>query len=113
MSLWFCPLTSTLNRQQPIHFIGVGGIGMSALALILVNRGHIVSGSDSRENTTVEQLRAQGVRVFRDQSAANIDAICSNVDLLPLVVISTAIPKSNPELKAAKLSQLKILHRSD
>ena len=86
---------------------------MSALALILVNRGHIVSGSDSRENTTVEHLRAQGVRVFRDQSAANIDAICSNVDLLPLVVISTAIPKSNPELKAAKLSQLKILHRSD
>ncbi|MDP6851381.1 MAG: Mur ligase domain-containing protein, partial [Prochlorococcaceae cyanobacterium ETNP1_MAG_8] len=106
-------MTSLLNRQQPIHFIGIGGIGMSALALILVNRGHIVSGSDPRENTTVERLRAQGVRVFSDQSAANINAICSNVDLLPLVVISTAIPKSNPELKAAKLSQLKILHRSD
>ncbi|MFL0730013.1 MAG: UDP-N-acetylmuramate--L-alanine ligase [Prochlorococcus sp.] len=106
-------MTSLLNRQQPIHFIGIGGIGMSALALILANRGHSVSGSDPRNNAAVERLRAQGIQVFREQSSANIKTICSNVDIPPVVVISTAIPKNNPELEATKQTELKILHRSD
>ncbi|MDP6196424.1 MAG: UDP-N-acetylmuramate--L-alanine ligase [Prochlorococcus sp.] len=106
-------MTRLLNRQQPIHFIGIGGIGMSALALILANRGHSVSGSDPRNSHTVERLRTQGVKVFREQSSANIKAICSNVNLPPVVVVSTAIPKSNPELKATKQAQLEIVHRSD
>ena len=103
-----------LNRQTPVHFIGVGGIGMSALARILVDRGHSVSGSDPRDNATTQQLKTLGVKVFRQQNATCIDAVTGATAAgSPVVVISTAIPESNPELQRARQQGLEIWHRSD
>ena len=95
-----------------MHFIGVGGIGMSALAKILADRGHPVSGSDPRDTPTSRQLTQLGVSVFHDQTAATIEALLAR-DLRPIVVVSTAIPASNPELSRARAAELEIWHRSD
>jgi len=105
-------LARPLERQHPVHFVGVGGIGMSALARILVDRGHPVSGSDPRDNATVRQLRDLGVQVFPEQTAATIQAITAS-GLTPIVVISSAIPESNQELIQARAAGLPIWHRSD
>ena len=86
---------------------------MSALAVILAKRNHSVSGSDPRDNTTVQQLRDQGVRVFSKQSAETIRTLGDEDGNAPIVVVSTAIPESNPELKEARKSGLDIWHRSD
>ncbi len=102
-----------LDRHQPLHFIGVGGIGMSALAAILAERGHSVSGSDPRSGPVVDRLRQLGVRVFREQNAATISAIRSGTSHAPLVVTSTAVPETNPELMEARRVGLSICHRSD
>ena len=103
-----------LDRQTPVHFIGVGGIGMSALARILVDRGHPVSGSDPRDNATTQQLKTFGVKVFNHQDEACIDAVTALTGARsPVVVISTAIPESNPELQRARQKGLEIWHRSD
>ena len=101
-----------LERKHPVHFIGVGGIGMSALARILVDHGHPVSGSDRRDNTTTRQLKQLGVTLFSEQSSATIDALLTRGDA-PIVVISTAIPDSNQELIRAREHSLEIWHRSD
>ena len=106
-------MTLTLDRQLPLHFIGVGGIGMSALASILAARGFQVSGSDPRNTPVVEGLRQQGVRVFPRQEAATIGALCDDDALTPLVVISSAVPESNPELAEARRRGLTVVHRSD
>ncbi len=107
------PLAPSLDRRQPLHFIGVGGIGMSALAGILSERGFSVSGSDPRDHGVLTQLRRLGVRVFREQSASTIDAIRSGTSTAPLVVISSAVPETNPELRAARRAGLTVCHRSD
>ena len=87
---------------------------MSALARILVDRGHLVSGSDPRDNATTQQLKTLGVRVFRQQDATCIDAVTGATAAgSPVVVISTAIPESNPELQRARQQGLEIWHRSD
>lgn len=107
-------MTLTLDRQQPLHFIGVGGIGMSALAGILAARGFVVSGSDPRSTAVVEGLRRQGVHVFPRQEAATIAALCDATGAPPaLVVISSAVPESNAELAEARSRGLAVVHRSD
>jgi len=95
-----------------VHFIGVGGVGMSALAGILADRGYPISGSDPRQSDLLQGLRLRGVRIFRDQNKGNVDAIRSGVSTSPLVVISSAIPNQNPELLAAKAAGLEICHRA-
>ncbi len=107
------PLVLTLDRHQPLHFIGVGGIGMSAIAGILADRGYSISGSDPRDNAVLQDLRSRGVRVFREQSAATIDAIRSGTSCPPAVVVSSAVPASNPELVEAEHAGLQTWHRSD
>lgn len=102
-----------LDRHQPLHFIGVGGIGMSALAGILAERGYPVSGSDPRDTAVLDNLRRLGVRVFREQSAATVAAIRSGTSVPPQVVISTAVPETNAELQEARRAGLQIHHRSD
>ena len=86
---------------------------MSAIAGILAQRGFVVSGSDTRDNAVLDQLRRQGVRVFRQQSSSTVAAIRSGTDKTPLVVISSAVPPSNPELLEAQRVGLSICHRSD
>jgi UDP-N-acetylmuramate--alanine ligase len=106
-------LAPLLDHRAPLHFIGVGGIGMSALAGILADRGFQVSGSDTRDSPVLESLRRRGVRVFAHQDAGTITALNRDGDSSALVVISTAVPESNPELMAARQAGLSICHRSD
>ncbi len=86
---------------------------MSGLAIILVKRGYSISGSDQNINNSLKNLISHGVNIFKTQSAANIEKICSNKNTNPIVIVSTAIPTTNPELRAAKNKKLEILHRSD
>jgi len=96
-----------------VHFIGVGGIGMSALAGILAERDFTVTGSDPRQSVLSQELRQRGARIFQQQSATTIDAIRAGVSCDPLVVISSAIPEKNPELVAARQAGLEIWHRAE
>lgn len=102
-----------LDPRQPLHFVGVGGIGMSALAGILAERGFIVSGSDPRPNPVLDRLRRCGVRVFHDQQAGTIAAIRTAGAPEPLVVISSAVPQTNAEVVEARRLGLPLCHRSD
>ena len=86
---------------------------MSAIAGILADRGFAVSGSDPRDNAVLQDLRGRGVRVFREQSASTIAAIRSGTSHAPVVVVSSAVPESNPELQEARRIGLDIRHRSD
>lgn len=106
-------LALLLDRQQPLHFIGVGGIGMSALAGILAKRGFQVSGSDRRCSPVIEGLRQCGVQIFLSQSAETITALQQAGTANPVVVISSAVPKSNPELLEARQRGWTVVHRSD
>jgi UDP-N-acetylmuramate--alanine ligase len=106
-------LAPLLDHRAPHHFIGVGGIGMSALAGILADRGFRVSGSDTRDSPVLESLRRRGVRVFSQQDAGTIATLGQEGGSSALVVISTAVPESNPELMAARQAGLTICHRSD
>lgn len=88
------------------HFIGIGGIGMSSLAMILLERGNEVSGSDLVETSITKALIAQGAKVKFGQSAENISPSQT-------VVFSTGISEDNPEFKAAIKLKCEMEHRSD
>ncbi len=79
----------------------------------MVKKGFGVSGSDNKKTIDLQFLIEQGLQLFPNQSASNIPYICRGLNTSPVVVVSSAIPKSNPELKAAQSAQLKIWHRSD
>src|SRR4051794_10171776 len=90
----------------PVHFVGIGGIGMSGIAEILHNQGYKVHGSDSAESANVQRLRAMGIDVAVGQSADNLrDAA--------VVVISSAIKQGNPELAAARSRGLPVVRRAE
>lgn len=89
-----------------VHFIGIGGIGMSGIAEVLHNLGHKVQGSDQSDSQNVQRLRDKGIEVFVGHKAENIgDA--------EVVVVSTAIKKDNPELIAAREKHLPIVRRAE
>ncbi|MCA0256770.1 MAG: UDP-N-acetylmuramate--L-alanine ligase [Proteobacteria bacterium] len=89
-----------------VHFIGIGGIGMSGIAEVLHNLGHKVQGSDQSDSANVQRLRDKGIPVFVGHTAANLgDA--------EVVVVSTAIKKDNPELVAAREKSLPIVRRAE
>lgn len=90
----------------PFHIIGIGGIGMSAIAEILVAKGYTVQGSDQKENANVTRLRAKGIRVFVGHDAVNLIGA-------RYVVISTAVKATNPELAAARAKKLTIIRRAE
>ena len=77
----------------PIHFVGIGGIGMSGIAEVLRNLGYRVQGSDVAEGATVERLRGLGVEVAIGHAAANVGDAA-------VVVVSSAIKDGNPEVDA-------------
>lgn len=89
-----------------IHFVGVGGIGMSAIARVLLARGARVSGSDVRETALTLKLREEGVNVAIGHDAANIEGA-------ETVVVSSAIDRRNPEYVAAQRAGVPILHRGE
>ncbi len=88
------------------HFVGIGGVGMSALAEILAQSGFEVSGSDLEAGSTVQRLRGLGVRVEQGHRA-------SHLGRAQVVVFSTAVPPRNPELEEARLRSLPRVHRSE
>ena len=81
-------------KKRNVHFIGIGGIGMSAIAEILHIKGFTVTGSDITENIIIKRLRKKGIKVFSKHAKHNI----RNVDI---VVYSSAIKFSNVEIKSA------------
>lgn len=88
------------------HIVGIGGIGMSSIAEVMISQGLKVQGSDLSANANVERLRAKGVQVFQGHDASNID----NVDFL---VISTAVKRGNPELDAARDRGIPVIRRAE
>ena len=96
-----------LSLLRPVHFIGIGGIGMSALAHILLKARYKVSGTDLRRTNIINKLEASGAKIFIGHSASNI---CDDIGL---VVYSSSISEDNPELRQAKMKNIPIIHRGD
>lgn len=93
-------------KLGPIHFIGIGGIGMSGIAEVMCTLGYTVQGSDAADNTNVKRLREKGVTVEIGHKAENVgDA--------EVVVVSTAIRRDNPELVAAREKRLPVVRRAE
>ena len=93
-----------LAKNEIIHFIGIGGIGMSGLSLIMKAKGFNVQGSDINFNKNIERLKKEKIKVFIGQKKQNLkDAT--------ITVISSAIKKNNPELIEAKKKKLPIIKR--
>ena len=89
-----------------VHFIGIGGIGMSGIAEVLHNLGYRVQGSDQSDGANIQRLRDKGIECFVGHSAENLGEA-------EVVVVSTAIKKTNPELAAARERPLPIVRRAE
>ena len=90
----------------PIHFVGIGGIGMSGIAEVLSNLGYMVTGSDVVENQNVKRLCDLGIAVAIGHAAHNLDGA-------DVVVVSSAIKRDNPELVAARTRRLPVVRRAE
>src|SRR5436190_17613096 len=93
-------------KDRKLHFIAIGGAGMSGLALLAHRLGATVTGSDRAESSYLERLRATGLRPLVGHDA---DAVPSDAE----VVVSTAVPGNNPELVRARERDQRILHRGE
>jgi UDP-N-acetylmuramate--alanine ligase len=93
------------HKVKRVHFVGIGGAGMSGIAEVLLNLGYQVSGSDLAETAVTERLRAQGAHVFRGHDAAQIQGADA-------VVISTAVRPDNPEVAAARARRIPVVPRA-
>ena len=90
----------------PIHFVGIGGIGMSGIAEVLINLGYTVQGSDASDSANVKRLRDKGASVAVGHKADNLGKA-------EVVVVSTAIKRDNPELAAARAKRLPVVRRAE
>jgi UDP-N-acetylmuramate--alanine ligase len=95
-----------MGRVRCVHFVGIGGAGMSGIAEVLHNLGYTVSGSDMRENAVTRRLTDMGVRVFVGHEAGHV----TDCDV---VVVSTAIPADNPEILAARERRIPVVPRAE
>ncbi len=95
-----------LNKIQHIFFVGIGGIGMSGIAELLLNLGYRVSGSDVKSSKTTQRLQTLGARVYIGHKADNLD----DVDV---VVVSSAISPENPEVAAAHKRLIAVIPRAE
>jgi UDP-N-acetylmuramate--alanine ligase len=90
----------------PVHFVGIGGIGMSGIAEVMVNLGYAVQGSDQAEGGNVKRLREKGVNIVIGHAAGNLGGA-------KVVVVSSAIKHDNPELIAARGQRLPVVRRAE
>jgi UDP-N-acetylmuramate--alanine ligase len=90
----------------PVHFVGIGGIGMSGIAEVLVNLGYTVTGSDLADSANIKRLRCKGIKVAIGHKAENIDGA-------DVVVVSSAIKQDNSELVAARAKRLPVVRRAE
>jgi UDP-N-acetylmuramate--alanine ligase len=95
-----------IEKKLHIHFIGVGGAGMSGLASILLDSGYKISGSDIVSSKSTKRLTDKGATIFKGHNE-------SNVEKADLVVISSAIPESNPEIRGARNRKITIIKRAE
>ena len=84
-----------IAKTETIHFIGIGGIGMSGLSLIMNSKGFNIQGSDISSNKNIERLKKENIKIFIGHKKQNLKGVS-------IVVISSAIKKNNPELAEAK-----------
>jgi len=94
------------KKFQHIHFVGIGGVGMSGIAEVLLNLGYKISGSDMKESETTRRLESLGARVFIGHHG-------DNVDDAHVVVISSAVHDDNPEVVAAKTRMVPVIPRAE
>jgi len=92
--------------MEKVHFIGIGGTGLSAIARVLLERGYCVSGSDQNSAPILDELKSLGAEIYLGHSADNL----KNIDL---VIRSSAIPAENPEVLAALSANIPVLKRSE
>ena len=91
---------------SPVHFVGIGGIGMSGIAEVMLNLGYAVTGSDIKDSANVERLRAKGAVVHIGHQAANIDGVGA-------LVVSSAVRRNNPELVEARRRRIPVVRRAE
>src|SRR5574341_352154 len=96
-----------LQKKHKIHFVGIGGIGMSGIAEVLLNSSYVVTGSDPQESDATRRLRALGAQIFVGHQEENIAGNPS------VVVISTAVKYSNPEVLEARRRHIPVVPRAE
>jgi len=94
------------NIKNKIHFVGIGGIGMSGIAEVLFSQGYKIQGSDLSNNNNTKRLKKKGIKVFLGHSPKNLKGV-------NILVVSSAIKNNNSELKFAKKNKILIYKRSD
>ncbi|MGX9357308.1 UDP-N-acetylmuramate--L-alanine ligase [Roseobacteraceae bacterium S113] len=100
------PATKLPGDVGPIHFVGIGGIGMSGIAEVLLNHGYVVQGSDLKRSKITDRLEKLGAHIFEGQRSQNLEHA-------EVVVISSAIKPGNPELDEARLRGLPVVRRAE
>ncbi|HVB37589.1 MAG TPA: Mur ligase domain-containing protein, partial [Vicinamibacterales bacterium] len=95
-----------LGRTRRVHFVGIGGSGMSGIAELLTNLGYVVSGSDAKRTAVTERLGRLGVQVFEGHAAAQVGEA-------DVVVVSSAVRPSNPEIIEAVRRQIPVIPRAE
>ena len=105
-ALSLSPPTKLPGDVGPIHFVGIGGIGMSGIAEVLLNHGYVVQGSDLRSSPITDRLAKLGGHIFVGQKAENLESA-------EVVVISSAIKSGNPELDEARRRGLPVVRRAE
>ena len=90
----------------PVHFVGIGGIGMSGIAEVLANLGYTVQGTDQADCANVKRLRDKGIKIAIGHAAENLDGAA-------VVVVSSAIKPNNPELVAARAQRIPVVRRAE
>src|SRR5208337_610743 len=93
-------------KIQRIHFVGIGGIGMSGIAEVLLNLGYRISGSDLKDSAITRRIAALGTSIFEGHAAANIAGA-------EVVVTSSAIPVDNPEVAEARRLHVPVIQRAE
>jgi len=100
----FLELNSILKGVRSIHFIGIGGIGTSGLARVLLQMGYLISGSDKRKNNLTKKLQAKGAAIYQGHDSSHLKGV-------DLVIFSSIIAADNPELLQAKRKKIPAISR--
>ena len=98
-------MVNRMDQIQRMHFVGIGGVGMSGIAEVLLNQGYSISGSDLRESLATDRLTRLGASIFIGHQASNIEGA-------EVVVVSSAIDRTNPEVSAALDVRIPLIPRA-
>ena len=99
-------MITRMRRINRVHFIGIGGSGMSGIAEVMLNLGYQVQGSDLKSNAQVERLGGLGAKIFVGHAESNIRGVDA-------IVVSSAVDESNPEVAAARAAMLPVVSRAE